>query len=421
MDIIIEPRVLRGRVKAIASKSDTHRKLICSALCSTKTEILFDGGSQDIEATISSLQALGALVEHTQSGVMVSGGLCGKDKAVEVECGESGSTLRFLLPVAAALGIKADFVGEGRLPKRPMNALCGLLREHGAIIDSDYLPIHVGGILEGGQYSIRGDISSQYISGLMFALPMLSSDSEIVLTSPLESAGYVELTRQVLKQFGIIVLKTQCGWKVRGNQKYTAGDIVHVEGDWSNAAFWFGAGALGGCIQIYNLSENSVQGDKIIENLACAFGARVQHFQDGVTVFSEGTVNGEITVDARDIPDLVPVLCVLACGTNGTTIIENCARLRLKESDRIKAVCDMIDSLGGNAREDGDSIVIKGMKTLRGGVVDSQNDHRIAMAAAIASIMCKESVIVKNADAVNKSYPDFWRDFNSLGGKADVV
>ncbi|MEG2633766.1 MAG: 3-phosphoshikimate 1-carboxyvinyltransferase, partial [Oscillospiraceae bacterium] len=252
-------------------------------------------------------------------------------------------------------------------------------------------------------------------------LPMLSSDSEIVLTSPLESAGYVELTRQVLKQFGIIVLKTQCGWKIRGNQKYTAGDIVHIEGDWSNAAFWFGAGALGGCIQIYNLSENSVQGDKIIENLACAFGARVQHFQDGATVFSEGTVNGEITVDARDIPDLVPVLCVLACGTNGTTTIENCARLRLKESDRIKAVCDMIDSLGGNAREDGDSIVIKGMKTLRGGVVDSQNDHRIAMAAAIASIMCKESVIVKNADAVNKSYPDFWRDFNSLGGKADVV
>jgi 3-phosphoshikimate 1-carboxyvinyltransferase len=380
MDIKITPSKLKGKVKAIPSKSDAHRTLICAALSNYTDMGKIPLSSEDVKATAGALKIL--------KGAKVA------------DCKESGSTLRFLLPVAAALGLNVEFTGSGRLPERPMQPMLDLLRDHGCSILGDSLPITISGTLRSGVYKIRGDISSQYISGLLLALPLLEGESKITLTSPLESRPYVDLTRNKLRKFGISVIALSDGWLIPGGQKYTPPKSLSIEGDWSNAAFWIAANALGSNIKVTGLDENSCQGDLRIRDLS---------------------LKPKASIDVKDIPDLVPILAILACGAKGNTLLRNCGRLRFKESDRIKSVCGMVNALGGVAEEKSDSILIRGTGSLTGGTLRSENDHRIVMAAAIAATICESDVIIQDAEAVNKSYPHFFKDYNSLGGSAHVV
>ena len=424
MDLCIMPGNLSGTIAAIPSKSDAHRRLICAALACKPSAIEIGEGSRDIEATVCALNALGAQIKREKNGYSVIPLKQAEQPAGlrQVDCCESGSTLRFLLPVAAALGSQAVFVGQGRLPERPMRVLCELLRAHGAQADRDLLPISISGRLRGGSFELPGDISSQYISGLLFALPLLPQNSRIRLLSPLESAGYVEMTIRALKDYGIAVEQLQDGWRVPGGQHYCPPSASAVEGDWSNAAFWAVAGAFSpDSVTVTGLSPQSAQGDRLIRSLVRESGAR-EAMTGGALTVRRGEQHAEaLTVDARNVPDLVPVLAVLGCGRPGETRITGCGRLRLKESDRIEAVCAMIRGLGGDAAAEGDNIVVRGQGWLRGGHVDSCNDHRIAMAAAVAAGLCREPVRLTGAQAVEKSYPGFWRDFKALGGKADVL
>ncbi len=399
MDIKIIPSRLIGQIEAISSKSDGHRALICSALCEGKTVLKLNSISQDIEATVACINALGGRAEIQNGKITVIGGKT--PNSVILNCNESGSTARFLLPVAAALCENVTMQGGGRLPERPFKEICDAMRQHGCVVSSNNLPIKVNGKLQNGIFEIPGNVSSQYISGLLFALPLLSGDSEIVLTTPLQSTGYVNMTLSTLSAFGIKIENTEKGYFIKGSQKYISPEELKVEGDWSNSAFWFGASAIGNNVLVTGLRENSLQGDKKIVDIA-----------NNLQNISE--------LDVSEIPDLVPIISVMFALSNGKRTIMNAGRLRLKESDRIKSVCNMINSLGGNAKEFEDSIEIEG-GSLLGGTVDSAYDHRIVMAASIAATMCKNEVIIKNAQAVAKSYPEFFEDYNRLGGRANVL
>lgn len=392
MNIEIVPGKLKGRITSIPSKSDAHRIIICAALSGNLARVALESPSEDIQATYD---AAGVI-----NNVRIANAIHIASKEPIVDCGESGTTLRLLVPVAAALGLDLTFIGRGRLPQRPMEPMLSLLRAHGIEVTGEHLPLHIKGQLQNGVYSLPGNISSQYISGLLLALPLVEGDSTILLTTPLESSGYVDMTLQSMQRFGVTALSTNGGWSITGNQTYKAPSDISIEGDWSNSAFWLVANALGSDIQVTGLSEQTHQKDSQIKEILCGFPNRI---------------------DVKDIPDLVPILAVAACGLNRKTLIENCSRLRLKESDRIKSVCKMINNLGGKAEEKSDCIVIHGEGTLKGGIVDSANDHRIAMAAAIAATICKNKVVITGAEAVNKSYPDFFADYKDLGGNAHVI
>ena len=417
MNMTIHPGMLSGTVRVPASKSMAHRALIAAALADGLTTLHINALNDDIEATIDALMALGAMIDYNpRRGLLIVrpieaapnlgrevAGLSGKaashvdfSQTLELDCGESGSTLRFLLPVACALGAKARFTGHGRLPERPNAALTKVLREHGAEIDADTLPMHVSGTLRPGLWALPGDVSSQYVTGLLMALPLLDGDSEIRLTTPLQSAGYVDMTLQALSDFGIRVERTDAGWIVPGNQAYRSPEDVYVEGDWSAAAFWCAANALGSDIDIEGVSRRSAQGDRAIEALL-----------------------GQREIDASNVPDLVPALAAVAAALDQRTVIFGAARLRLKESDRLAAVADMLHALGGHAEVTPDGLIIDG-GPVRGGTVDGKNDHRIVMAAAILATRAEGDVTITGADAVSKSYPDFFEHFRALGGKCDV-
>lgn len=397
MDIIITPGKLCGTLEAPPSKSHAHRLMTATWLAGKKnSESLCT--SEDTRATFRCLNEL-----H-------GGGI--------LDCGESGTTLRFLLPVASALGINAEFIGHGRLPERPMSALNNALRENGAVISADNLPIKVSGQLHPGVFRVPGNISSQFISGLLFALPLLDGDSEIVIEGKRESIGYIDMTLDTLRSFSINIEETQSGYKIKGPQKYIEPDSPRVQGDWSNAAFFLCAGALGGETDITGLSPDSRQSDRAVVNILKDFGADVK-CGDMISVRGNG-LRG-IKIDISQCPDLFPTLAAAACAALGDTIFTNAARLRIKESDRIEAVEKMINSLGGSAESTEDSLTVRGTGTLPGGEVDSFNDHRIVMAAAIAACICENPVVIHDAQAVNKSYPNFFEDYRKLGGKADVI
>lgn len=393
MDRTILPAGLSGAVSAIASKSAAHRLYICAALAGGTTQICCSTTSKDIEATRACLQTMA-------------------DHGAELPCGESGSTLRFLLPVVAALGLDTSFRMEGRLPQRPLAPLDAQLTTHGVCLSrprEDLL--QVTGQLQPGDYVLPGDVSSQYISGLLFALPLLKSPSTLTVTGKVESSPYIDMTLDALAQFGVRFRKENNTYYI-APQSYTCPGTVQVEGDWSNAAFWLCAGALTGPVTVSGLSMDSLQGDKAILDLLSAFGANVTFCDHKVTV-APGVLKA-VDIDAAAIPDLVPVLSVVAAAASGTTRIYNAQRLRLKESDRIASVCSMLTALGVHAEETVDGLQIRGGIPLTGGTVDSCNDHRIAMAAAVASTLCADAVTVLGAEAVNKSYPDFWSDFELL-------
>ena len=396
MNMIVTPGPLAGAVRVPASKSAAHRLLICAALADGPTRIALSATNRDIEATAACLRALGAGIERQGSFMSVSPIARIPESAV-LDCGESGSTLRFLLPVAAALGVKATFTGHGRLPGRPNAPLVDALRAHGARIDNDLLPMAVSGPLTGGRWTLPGDVSSQYVTGLLFALPLLDGDSEIELTTPLASAAYVDMTLQALRQFGIAVEPTDSGWRVPGSQRYRTPGEAEVEGDWSAAAFWLAANAIGAEVQVVGLSDSSAQGDKAVVRLL-----------------------GQQEIDASGVPDLVPALAAAAVVAPGRTVITGAARLRLKESDRLRATADMIAALGGRAEVTEDGLVIEGGLPLRGGTVEGFGDHRIVMAAAILATRASGPVRVTDAQAVRKSYPGFFDDFRALGGRVHV-
>ena len=413
----ISPAILSGTIPAIASKSDAHRLLILAALCRGETRLVMEQRSEDIDCTINCLRALGAAIELLPDGVRVRG----IERVTEnplLDCGESGSTLRFLLPVACALCEQARFTGGGRLPERPIGELLRVLQDHGVSFSAERLPFETRGRLTGGSFSLCGNVSSQYLTGLLLALPTLQEDCKISLTTRLESAGYVDITLHALSRFGVRVGVQAGEYEIAGGQRIQCPGELRVDGDWSNASFFLAAGALGNPVTATGLSLGSPQGDRAIISLLRSFGARVEEGADAVTVFPEKLVG--CTIDVGETPDLLPILAVLGACAHGETRLVNASRLRLKESDRLASVASMIRSLGGAAEELPDARVITG-GALAGGTVESFRDHRIAMSAAIASIRCTGDVTILGAEAVNKSYPAFYQDFCRLGGQAHVV
>lgn len=406
MDLKISPSVLRGNLSIPASKSCAHRAVICAALADGVSTLSGITMSKDIEATISSMTALGASFEINGDIVTVKGISGSIDGTAEIDCNESGSTLRFIMPVAAALGVKSVFIGKGKLPQRPIDIYKRELKNHGITFHTEEMPYEISGILTGGKYEIEGNVSSQFITGLLFALPLAKEDSEIIMTSHLESRPYVDITIDILRRYGIEISETENSFLIKGNQKYTPYD-EHIEGDYSQAAFFFVANALGSDVNILNLKEDSVQGDKAITD-----------------IIADTLKNGSVTgykADCSDIPDLVPILSVLGAYGNMPSTIYNAERLRIKESDRLAACADMLNNLGGNVTVTSDGLEILPTNGLNGGTIDSYGDHRIVMAAAIAALNCKGDVIIKGAEAAEKSYPTFFEDYVKLGGKADVI
>lgn len=389
MDITISPHKLCGTVCAIPSKSQAHRVLICAAFADRATKIICPETNKDIEATVKCLNAINAAISRTSDGYFVIP--CSSiPKTAVLDCGESGSTLRFLLPIAGALGIDATFLLSGRLPSRPLSPLWEEMERMGCILSRPAeTAVRCQGQLIPGAYSIDGGTSSQFITGLLFALSLLSEKSTLAVTGKIESAPYIDMTIDALRSFGISSTGTL------GGEKLVSPGTIQIEGDWSNGAFFLAAEKLGNQITVTNLISNSVQGDR----------AAADWFEK---------LSSFCTVCAANIPDLIPILAVVASVNHGA-VFTDIQRLRLKESDRVESTIHMLRSLGGKAEADENSLTVY-PSSLVGGTVDSYNDHRIAMAAAIASTVCSSPVTILGAQAVSKSYPIFWEEFSRLGG-----
>ncbi len=432
MNVTVEPGPLAGEVTAPSSKSEAHRLLICAAFAPGTTDIDCTTTSEDIDATARCLSALGARVTRTRRGfrVVPVRGTSATDNIPEasrgalLDCGESGSTLRFLLPVAAALGCDASLTGHGRLPERPLSPLYEELVAHGAELSPQgRMPLRVGGRLRAGRFSLPGDVSSQYVSGLLLAAPLLAAPVEVVVSEPVESLPYIDITVSALRRFGVGVDEGRVegpdgparSYVVSGSDGLVSPGTVSVGGDWSNAAFWLAAGALSDDgVAVRGLDVRSAQGDRQALAALALLGARVLRGAEGAACAHDGLAGREI--DVSSCPDLVPPLAAVAAFAEGVTRITGAARLRLKESDRIATVSAAINSLGGRATALDDGLVIEGARELAGGTVDAANDHRIAMMAAVMAGRCAGPVTILGAECVNKSYPAFFEDLSSLGG-----
>jgi len=441
-----------GILPAIPSKSHAHRLLIAAALSDAPVFLNCPVTSADIDATAACLNAMGADIKRTETGFMVTpvpDGYPGEASACVLHAGESGSTLRFLLPLLGALGLSAGIHMEGRLPERPLHPLDEEMRRHGISFSGiGSTPLSVSGRLTPGEYSINGGISSQFITGLLFSLPLLQDDSVLSVTGKLESRPYVDITLKVLREFDIVINEephadfssadqVSTVFRIPGRQHFHAGAPEYrVEGDWSNAAFFLAAGALlSDPVTVTGCSTDSKQGDSSILNLLEAFGATVictpsAALPQGTsgTLYDISVRGGKLhgtDIDASQIPDLVPILAAVAAYADGVTTIRNIERLRIKESDRVATVIEMIRSIGGSIeelketdkKEDADAssyLRINGFTSLPGGTVSSHNDHRIAMAAAIASLRAEAPVKILDPMAVRKSYPGFYDDLKKL-------
>lgn len=438
MDIKIIPRKLKGRLDALPSKSHAHRVLIAQKLARMQNGEAANADnahgseiptfSKDIEATKNCLAQL-------DSG------------SPRLNCIESGSTMRFMLPVAMALRDEAVFIGAGKLPSRPISPLREEMERNGCTFspgtpaaDAADIPdgfseiCTIRGRLQPGTYRLAGNVSSQFITGLLFALPLLDGDSTLELTTALESAGYVDLTLDVLRDFGIMIDKKRSPegfniYVINGSQRYTEPADVTVQGDWSNAAFWLACGALGGDVTLDGVDMTSSQRDKEFADILMQMGAHLEVSSCGTSMDSTSATGGlssirctgnglsAADIDVAQIPDLVPVLATVMALADGASEITHAERLRIKESDRIFTVHDFLSKLGADITDEGSGLSVRGKRTLSGGEVCGHNDHRIVMAAAVASCGCTGPVIIRGAEAVNKSYPDFFRDFAALGGE----
>lgn len=420
MTVNLLPAILSGEIVAPSSKSYAHRLMI-AAFLSGNGRINGITLSKDAYATINVLKALGGNVEISGNSANISylGDLYGdiikgdsdksSDKLSLADAIESGSTLRFLLPVAAALGKKIEFIGEEGLLKRPYKQLTDCLNEHGAEIDG----LKVLGKLKSGKFKITASVSSQFISGLLFALPMLDGDSEIILDGEPVSKSYIDITIDVLRYYGVEIIPTHLGYYVKGNQRYESGKIVKVEGDWSGAAFYLSSGAINGEITVSGLNPLSVQGDRKILDTLRAFGAEVIVDGNKVTVKKSNLVG--TTVDLEDIPDLGQIISVVAAYANGETILKKVNRLKIKESDRLKAITDMLEIAGIKFKVDDDELKIYG-GLVKGGSFSGGNDHRTVMSCAILSTNAIGESHITDAESISKSYPNFFEDYKTLGG-----
>ncbi len=414
MEITLLSPKPHGTISAIASKSYAHRILICAALADKQTIIKCSSRlSDDIEATVSCLRSLGTAIDCTDEGFIVTPIKTAPTEAI-LHPRESGSTLRFLIPIAAALGTETEFVTEGRLSSRPLSPLTDELEKHGARFTSN--PLKIKGKITPGTYNMNGSVSSQFTTGLMLSLSCFDTKSVIILEGNIESKPYIDLTIQVLASFGIIVSEEEHAYTVCGKPRSPS--ITAVEGDWSNAAFMLAMGAIADNtrndgITVTGLNTASAQGDRKIVDILSEFGANVAIGNSSVTV-KKSKLHG-IELNASDIPDLVPIMSIVAMSAEGDTVIRNCGRLRFKESDRIESICEMITAFGGNISVNNDVITIRGGITERNNIViDSFNDHRIVMAAAAGSILTDSPITIKNCEAVSKSYPSFFDDFGKL-------
>ncbi len=387
MDIQVTPGPLSGSVTPPPSKSQSHRLLIAAALAGERSYVRHLAESQDIEATRRCMEAMLSPVDMPL-----------------MDCGESGSTLRFLIPLALVLRGGGRFTGHGRLMERPQGPYEEIFNQQGICYHLEHNILTVEGGLQPGVFSLPGNVSSQFLTGLLFALPLLDEDSAIRLTTPLESRNYVDMTLEVLEKFSV-----HAHWaddrtlQIPGNQRYAPAQVA-AEGDWSQAAFWYAANFLDSALRIEGLDFHSSQGDKAV-----------------VDFTNQLAQAGDLSLDLSDYPDLVPPLAVMAAVRSGTARFTNVARLRLKESDRLTTTAALVNALGGQAEEGADSLTIHGVSALNGGTVDGANDHRIVMAAAIAATRCQSPVTILGAQAINKSYPTFLEEFQRLGGNYHVL
>ncbi len=412
-NVKITPKKLKGEVKVPSSKSVSHRMLICAGFSKGTSVIENIVNSKDMIATINGLRAMGAEVTLENNVATVKGidFTARKNQPITVDCNESGSTLRFFIPIVSALGFTATFLGGGLLPKRPIDIYTREMGQKGVEFDyNNTMPFTVSGQLQSGTYKIEGNVSSQFITGLIFALSLLEGDSEIILTSELQSKPYVDITIDCLAKFGVDVVEEKDRYFVKGGQKYSPCN-VEVEADYSQGAFFLVGNALGNEIEINNLRENSFQGDK-----------KILEIINEISYNKVSEKYESFTVDAKDIPDIVPILCVFASFCEGTSVIKNVARLKIKESDRVFSTMETINKLGGKVREENDTMVVEGVKSFKGGVeLDGFNDHRIPMSIAIAATKCEEPITILGANCVEKSYPHFWEDYAKLGGEIHVL
>lgn len=410
--VSVETSTVCGTLSAPPSKSIAHRALIAAAL-SGNSQVKGILPSDDMKATLSCLEALGFPSTINGDTVTFSKKTFGKTIA---DCGESGSTLRFMVPIFASLGKEVTFIGKGRLPSRPLDDYEQCLPLHSVTMKKPNISggiTHISGNLSGGKFYIKGDISSQFITGLLFALPLLKEDSEIILTSPLQSVYYVDLTLDILNKSGIKIDKTENGFFIKGGQNYSLYDYT-VEGDWSQAAFLLTAGAIGGDVTVTNLHRDSLQGDKQIVDLLIKMGADISWSANAIRAKKSNLSATDI--DVSNIPDLLPILAVAATAAKGTTRLFGAKRLRLKESDRLATTAAFINALGGKADEYADELCITGTP-LTQGIVNGANDHRIVMSATVASLLTNGKVTITDANSINKSWPNFFDDFKLIGGK----
>ena len=389
MDITIQPRSLRGDITVIPSKSQAHRLLICAAFADAPTVLVCPESSRDMDATAGCLNALGAEIARTENGYTVLPAREIPNRA-ELQVHDSGSTLRFLLPVSGALGVDTIFRMEGRLPQRPLSPMWEEMERMGCTLSRPTADtIRCTGKLRPGHYRIDGSVSSQYITGLTLALSLLGAPSELEITGRIESKPYIQLTKDAISLFGADPDRP-------GTRQFHSPGTLSVEGDWSNGAFFLAANTLGSQLDIHGLDPNSSQGDRAAAELLLKLH------------------KGSLIIEAGDIPDLVPILSVAAACCHGAEFT-NIRRLRLKESDRAASVIAMIEALGGRAEADENTLRVYGTG-LTGGTVNSVNDHRIAMSAAIAATVCTEPVTILGAECVQKSYPKFFEEYRRLGG-----
>ena len=390
MDIRITPQKLSGVVTPPASKSMAHRAVLAMALASETGTLSNLSDSQDIQATKRCVEALKAPRPDGELPFL--------------DCGESGSTLRFLIPIALAVAGGGVFTGHGRLMERPQQPYFDIFDEKGIFYEQKDGVLTVQGTLTPGVYHLPGNVSSQFVTGLLYALPLLPGDSTIEITTPLESSGYVDMTLNMLEKFGISVENRNYeSFRVPGNQAYQARDIA-VEADWSQAGFWYAANFLDNHVSIQGLNADSTQGDRVMASL-----------------YRKLAKPGDVDIDVSGCPDLLPPLAVMAAVRNGTTHFINAARLRIKESDRLATTAALLNRLGSSAEDGPDSLTVRGIPSFSGGTVDGANDHRIVMAAAIAATRADAPLTILGAEAVNKSYPSFWDDYKRLGGVFDVL
>ena len=414
MNVIVKADNFGGSIEAIPSKSYAHRQLICAALSKNSSKIKCRTVSKDITATVECLNSLGANIKYT-NGIFDITPVDRNNlpEKARLDVGESGSTFRFMIPIVCALGVDAEFILHGRLPERPLTPLYEELIRNGiSLSEQGSNPFCTHGKLNGKEYQIPANVSSQFISGILLALPIIGGGS-IELLGDVQSASYINITLECMKKAGIDISYDNNIYTVNGC--YKSEKVSEVEGDWSNAAFWLCAGAIAKePVTVTGLNMDSSQGDKKVIEVLKRFGGRVFIEKDKITT-SCAQLNG-IDIDASDIPDLIPVLSVVAACASGKTQVYNAGRLRIKESDRIESTCDILNKLGVKTEQTKDSMTIYGSETLKSCTVDGWNDHRIAMMAAISSVAVLGTVIIKDAHCVNKSYPDFFKDFDILNG-----